>query len=360
MASIRERSKKDGTTTYAVLYSIGVRQTSSPFPTKPEAEKFRILVNSVGGQRAQEVYKIGETVKAPPKGITLGEYLETYIDQLTGVEKRTPSEYRRYARRDLKSLAEVPLAVLAPADVARWLNALSGSAKTIANKKGFLAGALNKAVRDGKIASNPATGIRLPRSEQAEMTFLSKSDFRAIVNALPPQHRPLAEFLVASGCRFSEATALRPSDVNREAGTVRISRAWKQVPGHGYELGAPKTNKSRRTINVPKAVLDSLNYTGEYLFENHHGKPQHVHVWRVHVWHPAVARAKANAEIATKPRVHDLRHTCVSWLIAAGIPLPAIQRHLGHESIKTTVDKYGHLDRSAGEAVADAIAAAMA
>ncbi len=42
-------------------------------------------------------------------------------------------------------------------------------------------------------------------------------------------------------------------------------------------------------------------------------------------------------------RIHDLRHTHVSWLIAAGVPLPAIQRLLGHTSITTTIDRYEHL-----------------
>jgi hypothetical protein len=42
-------------------------------------------------------------------------------------------------------------------------------------------------------------------------------------------------------------------------------------------------------------------------------------------------------------RIHDVRHTHVSWLIAGGLPLPNIQARLGHESITTTIDTYGHL-----------------
>mgnify|MGYP001040569538 CR=1 FL=1 len=42
-------------------------------------------------------------------------------------------------------------------------------------------------------------------------------------------------------------------------------------------------------------------------------------------------------------RFHDLRHTHVAWLIAGGAPLPHIQARLGHESITTTIDTYGHL-----------------
>ena len=47
-----------------------------------------------------------------------------------------------------------------------------------------------------------------------------------------------------------------------------------------------------------------------------------------------------------RPRVHDLRHTYASWAIRSGTPLPVIQRQMGHESIQTTVDTYGHLVRA--------------
>jgi len=46
-------------------------------------------------------------------------------------------------------------------------------------------------------------------------------------------------------------------------------------------------------------------------------------------------------------------------MIAAGVPLPVISAHLGHESIATTVNVYGHLDRSSSRAAAAAIGAAL-
>ncbi|SKQ12340.1 tyrosine-type recombinase/integrase [Mycobacteroides abscessus] len=77
--------------------------------------------------------------------------------------------------------------------------------------------------------------------------------------------------------------------------------------------------------------------------------------FRANVWTPAVERAGSDP----KPRIHDMRHTCASWLIAAGVPLPVIQQHLGHESITTTVNTYGHLERSSMKAAADAIGKAL-
>ena len=192
--------------------------------------------------------------------------------------------------------------------------------------------------------------------------FLERDQYRTLLGEIPDAWKPLVEFLVASGCRWSEATALKPSDVDRDRGTVRITRAWKRGP---YRIGPTKTRKSVRTINVSKSVLDKLDYTGDWLFTNPgrgrraEGGPVRAGNFRANVWNPAVERAWSAGGDAMRPRIHDLRHTCASWLIQAGRPLPAVQAHLGHESIQTTVGVYGHLDRSSGQGNADAIAAML-
>ena len=56
-----------------------------------------------------------------------------------------------------------------------------------------------------------------------------------------------------------------------------------------------------------------------------------------------------------RPRIHDLRHTFASWAIAAGHSLTAIQRTMGHETITTTSDTYGHLFRADRDAFAELV-----
>jgi integrase len=65
------------------------------------------------------------------------------------------------------------------------------------------------------------------------------------------------------------------------------------------------------------------------------------------------------AGLTKSPRAHDLRHLAASWMIAAGVPLPIIQQHLGHESIQTTIGVYRHLDRRSAQVAADAIGSAL-
>jgi integrase len=294
---------------------------------------------------------------------TVAEYLDGHIAGLSGVHQKTISEYQRYVRNDIgPALGAIPLSKLTRADVAAWVNAMQeggAAGGTIQNKHGFLSGALKCAVKDGHLAANPCENVRLPRTEKKENAFLTGPEFRTLKAAFSDHYQPLVEFLVSSGCRASEALALKPSDIDREAGTVRISRSWHRGGPDGYYLGPPKTPKSKRTINAPKSVLAQLDYSHEWLFVSTNDKPIRLYSWRANVWYKSLAKAKDDG-LDKSPRVHDLRHTCASWMIQAGVPLPVIQAHLGHESITTTVDQYGHLDRTSHVAAAEAIADMLA
>lgn len=363
MASIRVRQRSDGSTYTAVLYVLNGKQSSSSFNDHAEALRFQELVNRTSPAKALEVW----ATQAPAAdAFTVASWCTHHVDHLTGLNDETRNKYRRYIANDIapSKIGPLPLTALTNADVAQWLNRLTGSAKTAANKHGFLAGALNAAVRARHIAANPCDGNRLRRDEPAEMVFLTHEEFAILHAAVTEPWQPLVEFLVASGCRWGEAAALRPSDINLSEGTVDIRRAWRYVSGEGYQLGPPKTRRSIRTIDVAPATLTKLDLSGDWVFTNSgRGRrgdtgPVRAHNFNPNVWRPALIRAKESG-LTKKPRVHDLRHTNASWLIQAGVPLPVIQRHLGHESIQTTVDRYGHLDRRTSRVVANVVGEAL-
>jgi integrase len=169
----------------------------------------------------------------------------------------------------------------------------------------------------------------------------------------------LATWLVTTGMRFSEATALTAADINVEAKTCRINKAWKYSGDYRPEIGPPKTKKSIRTISLPPAALEVLDLSAAgFLFTNGAGNPVRAQEFFNGGWKPA-REAATKAGLTKSPRVHDLRHTCASWMIQAGVPLPVIQQHLGHESIQTTIGVYGHLDRRSAQVAADAIGSAL-
>ncbi len=363
MASLRVRQRKDGSSYTAVLYTLNDKQSSSSFNDHREAINFQQLVNRVGPAKAIEIWQ----TRQPDDGHTVASWCSHHIDHLTGVNEATRTKYRRYVANDIapSGMGPLPLSALTNHDVAAWLNSLPGSAKTAANKHGFLAGALNAAVRAKHLSANPCDGNRMRRDAPSEMVFLTDEEFALLHSCVSEHWQPLVEFLVASGARFGEATALKPGDINQAEGTVGIRRAWRYVVGEGFQLGPPKTKRSVRTIDVAATTLAKLDLTGEWVFTNSgrstNGGPEDPvrgPNFYTNVWVPALIRAK-EAGLTKKPRVHDLRHTNASWLIQAGVPLTVVQRHLGHESIQTTSDRYGHLDRKSSRVVADVVGKAL-
>ncbi len=366
--SVRPRTRRDGTVYWQVRFRHDGRESSVSYNDPTEAHRFDQLVQQVGPLKALEVAQIATSADL---AMTLGDWLHHHLDHITGVDPATIRRYRSYTERDiLPVIGEVPLKALGPDEIARWITTLVDddgaalSGKTVANKHGYLAGSLNAAVRRGLIPANPCDQTRLPRWDRAETCFLEPDEYQLLRAALPDHWRPLVEFLVTSGARWSEATALRPGDVDRRAGTVRIAKAWKTGAG-GYRLGVPKTKRSVRTINVPPEVLAELDYTGAWLFRNSgrggHGNenPVRIHSFAPNVWRPAVARARENG-LTKAPRIHDLRHTCASWMVLAGVPMNVVQQHLGHESIVTTIGTYTHIDRRTGAEAAAIIGRVLA
>lgn len=365
MASLRGPRRADGTG-FAVLYKLNGQQTSTTFDLRSEAEEFRDDINNLGVEKAMKAWDLNPTVTAVKRSTapTVAAWLQQYIDTRTGVTKATLFDYRSYLKHDIEPvLGKIPIDLLTPDDIAVWVQGLADrklAGKTIANRHGFLSAALNAAVRAHKLPHNPAIGTRIPRTERKEMCFLTHDEFDLLLANVAPYWQPMVQFMVASGARLGELTALRPGDVDRARNAVHIGRGWKRTyeKGSGYELGATKTKRSVRTIIVDKDVLDGLDYKGEWLFANLDGSPIRAVDWRKQVWYPAIAAAQKQG-LTKKPRIHDMRHTCASWMIAGGADMYAVQRHLGHESIQTTINSYTHLDTKQAEAAADIIGKAL-
>jgi integrase len=368
MAFMRPRPRADGTTGYAVVYRHEGKESSVTFDLEVNADKFLTAVNTLGPERALKAFGIGPTKKSAAKppggGLTIADWVATHIDGLSGIAKSTEYDYRTYLRRDIgPALGAIPVTALTRADVAGWVDAMfeaGSSGKTIANKHGLLSAALAGAVAAGHITANPAAGTRLPRSEKVEMVFLTTEEFQQLRAGFTAHWLPLVDFMVATGARFGEIAALRPTDVDRGRGTVHIGRAMKRTyDAERYEIGPTKTAGSARTISVGSEILEALDYGNTTLFVTTKGGPLRIASWRANVWYKSVERAQARHGLLKQPRIHDMRHTCASWMIAAGIPLPVVQAHLGHEDISTTVRLYTHIDRRQADAAAAVMAAAL-
>jgi integrase len=196
------------------------------------------------------------------------------------------------------------------------------------------------------IAANPCAKTKIGRTERGEMTILSRDELAAVLEAIGEHWRPLVITLAGTGLRFGEATALQVRDFDLEhvPPLLRVSRSWKHTDTKDRELGPPKSEKGRRLVSLPPEVVAVVRplVNGRareaFVFVNTVGAPVRQNSFH-EVWTAAVKRSG----IGKRPRVHDLRHSHVASQIAQGVPLPVIQRRLGHEQITTTIDTYGHL-----------------
>lgn len=382
MATLRPRDRADGTRAYQVIFrdrDQGGKQTSLTFDEESEARLFkRFLEANNHSYRLAEQGVIEMRSQAP----TLNELIDHHLDTLTGVEKGTVDNYRRLmANHVTDSIGRIRLDTLSRPHVVEWLKGIDRTPKTLKNIHSVVSAALQTGVHseDWPIEANPAYGIRMPKGggkNRERPYFLTHGQVDALADMIRKVHddRPegsrvpwdpglFVRFQAHSAARLSEATALRAvTDTTIRADgriILHINRAWKRND-EGYTMGVTKTRASDRDVALSavfseefRPYLESLA-PGDLLFPHRNGQRLHQGWFYDYYWNPARLQLLGAGVLARKPVIHDLRHTHASWLIASGVPLTVVQRRLGHESITTTSDIYGHLTDSADEEAADA------
>jgi integrase len=232
------------------------------------------------------------------------------------------------------------------------------SAKTINNSLAVLRVFFAHLEEDGDVVRNPARSsagarerIKLPAAHR-EMDYLRLDEIPRYLDACDDVYRPLAEALIATGVRISEALALTWADVDCSARSLRVLRSCK-AQGHGSTKGdrfrsvdfGPRLEAVLHASRAPNAPVaaSTLVFRG----------PRGGELSRSDVSRDPHKRALEDAGLRRSLRLHDLRHTAAASWLAAGLPLIYVQRQLGHASITTTQQVYGHLEESFLRGAAD-------
>lgn len=362
MPSVEERPIRGG-----VRYVVRVRDadrgkyTSATFATRPEADQFVRDCEQRGVPWALSEYRRTKEGADEP---TLDEWAETHFAALTEPSADTVKRYRRIYRTHWQpDLGYRRLSQIERVHVAKALNAVTGSDKTRLNAWSVLTHMLKMAVVDGKLPRSPAVGVKPGRRtehETEEHRYLTHAEFWKVVEATPDYWQPLVIFLAGTGCRWGEAAAVTVGDLDTETNVVRITKAVKA----DGTVGPPKSRKGRRTISLPAEVVEAVEpltkgrRRADRIFVPPKGGELRHRTFYRDIW---LRKSVGGSGIrAPHPRLHDLRHSHVAWLIAAGVSLPVIQARLGHEKITTTIDTYGHLLPDIQRAAADAASRVLA
>lgn len=355
MALIRTRKRVDGSKYYTVQWRTpDGGQPGQSFDSEAEALLFKraLELNSNSYEIADSVLEAHLT-----GAVTFDRVVAEHIDLLVKPTSQTIRNYRYMLSEHINPhLGGIAISQIDVRHLTAWIRAMQDkklSPKTIRNVHGLISASMETAARLGYRADNPCRGIDLPTTEHAEdkEQFLTWDEWQLIYKNLNIAYQPLALFLVMSGARFGEATAVTVADFNwrNVPATVRINKGWKRDGANAYYVGQPKTATSKRTVAVPPPVVEALQPLTEgmpgasLLFRTSTGgRIAQKYFWNA--WTRAVADAHAQEPTFTKePRIHDLRHTSASWALQGGMTLYEVARRLGHSSTATTEKVYAHL-----------------
>ena len=316
------------------------RERSKSFPRKVDAERF--LTTTESG-------KLHGTWTDPALGkVTLAAWLETWWT--TAADLRPSTQARDHSYFDslvLPRFGATPLAAITQPAVQAWVAELSARGfkpATVVKAYQLLARTMTAAVNADMLARSPCRAVRLPKVERDEMRFLTPAEVARLADAIGPRYRALVLLGAYGGLRIGELAGLRRGRVDLLRGMVDVAEIVVEVKGRLY-IGPPKTRAGRRTVGLPRAVVEELaahmgpiGPADARVFTSDKGATLRTSNFRAKVWLPAVQTAGL-----TPLRPHDLRHTAVALWIAAGANPKEVSVRAGHTSVAFSLDRYGHL-----------------
>ncbi|MCL2046067.1 MAG: site-specific integrase [Oscillospiraceae bacterium] len=225
------------------------------------------------------------------------------------------------------------------------------------------------------MAYNPMDDVDRPGGDSYQASFYSSQEVLELLEAAKDDPLYIVIAITAYyGLRRSEVLGIKWNAIDFENDAITIRHkvyGLKDENNQAILKGSDKmkTKASLRSFPlipyVREALLAEKEKQDEYqrLFKSSYNKTyaEYVCVWPdgklispdyVSRHFPVLLRKKGLRSI----RFHDLRHTCASLLLAAGIPMKMIQEWLGHSVFQTTANLYSHLEQRAKENAATAIA----
>jgi integrase len=296
--------------------------------------------------------------------ITFGDFAQKWLKDYSSSRVK-PTTYRSYRGMVKWHLAAIfgsqRLTDITPDQVqaymAKSLREKPNAPATINKTLVLLKQILKHAKQWGYLRENPAEDIKHARVESVEMDYLNPDEVRLLLKHADEPYRTLFLTAVLTGMRMGELLALQWGDMDWNANRIHVRRSvfW-YLKREAEELGqdgadlwrftSPKSKRSKRAIIMSPGLKEALELhrlqcpasPHDLVFCTPRGTTLQYRNLIRREFEPALTRAGLR-----KIRFHDLRHTYTSLLIAQGAHAKFIQSQLGHASIQTTLDRYGHL-----------------
>ena len=353
---IRPRKTKSGKVSYQLVFESernpinGERQRmyETVKGTKKDAEK---RLNT----RLYELNNGG--VISKPSALKLSDWMMEWHRLYTAhLSPTTRAGYKQQIEFHIvKELGNIPLKDLKVNDVQAWVNDLSNqqglSAQTVKNIFLNLQSALKVAKKQKMICENPCDDVILPSIKQYQAKVYDIQEIQKMLEISKGTDMYLILVIeVYLGVRKGEIAALKWSDIDLENGVVHIKRSRVPVNGDVIEK-APKSDAGIRDIwlgdEALKIFIDEHNkYLAETKKVGFKATDYVIHTKNGEAYAPDSISQKwerfRDSNNLPKIRFHDLRHTCATMMIAAGVDPKTVQTRLGHSDVQITLNTYSH------------------
>lgn len=303
---------------------------------------------------------IGRGQHVEPHGLTLKTWLDEWLEVYAKPNVR-PRTHDRYCSllAHFNSIGSSKLVSLTPSTIQKQYNALTDlSASTKRHIHFCLHGALQQAVINNLLHTNPADKIKPPSAPKTEIEIFTDDEVKSLLETAEKYRYPVVITLAyTTGMRLSEILALRWQDIDIKKSTVSVNQTVHKSLS-GVYFSEPKTKTSKRKITVPPDTVQAITeHKFKYgiqeglLFTTKVGTPLHPTHYLRYTFDPIRDAA------GIKKNFHAFRHTHASILLSAGVPIQDVSRRLGHSKVSTTLDVYSHCLPSADEKIAEKLSA---
>lgn len=290
----------------------------------------------------------------------------------TGVKPLTYSSYQSVITHHITPvIGNAKLQSIKGTHIQRLYNTMTGaglSAKTVKNTAAVLHKALNVAIKQGYIQSNPCDAATLPKSTRKEIHPLTDAEIPLFLNAIKgiPFENAYALCLFA-GLREGECLGLSWKQIDFDTKTITINQQLQKGREQNTQYYiAPSTKSGKpRTIKPPAIAFDYLKAERRKQLENH---MRNADVWsnaddlvftneigQHFAFSTFYKTFKRVAASIGRPdaRPHDLRHTAATVAIASGSDIKSVQDMLGHATASFTLNVYAHTTEKMMQDTAD-------
>lgn len=290
--------------------------------------------------------------------MTLEDFVEVYFsDKSSKLKQRSVDSKKRMINTHiLPYFGKRGMNEIKPTDIISWQNTIIDKGYSDAYLRSIqnqMTALFNHAQKFYDLRANPLKKVeKMGTFKSHEMQFWTLEQyeiFRRDIKDGNIMYQLFFDILYWTGCRAGEALALSAADINVVEKTISITKTYHRS-GREDVITAPKTQQSNRVVTIPAFLNDECK---DYM-SRIYALQSNMRLFPVTI-RAVEKQLKNRTEKLGLPkiRVHDLRHSHVAYLIEQGVQPIVIAKRVGHESVQTTMNTYGHLYPNKQREIAD-------